>query len=145
MGIWWAPYFDRGGALFLSQILIQQGIGFLGFCALAGELFQLRFYRDQLLQARIDLADFLFRDLFDLAWYLSDPEWPTPNLGYLNNALQQTGWSGRSLNERNWHKAVRERLQMVSWEEAVDDVTPFLGPGADPAVLNKDNIMRLLR
>jgi Nucleotidyl transferase AbiEii toxin, Type IV TA system len=85
------------------------------------------------------------RDLYDLAWYLSDPEWPPPNLGYLNNALRQTGWSGRSLNERNWHKAVRERLQLVSWEEAVDDVTPFLGPGADPAVLSKDNIMRLLR
>ncbi|MEW6555466.1 MAG: nucleotidyl transferase AbiEii/AbiGii toxin family protein [Actinomycetota bacterium] len=85
------------------------------------------------------------RDIYDLAWYLSDPEWPPPNLGYLNNALRQTGWDGRSLNERNWRKAVRDRLQMVSWEEAVDDVTPFLGPGADPAVISRDNTMRLLR
>ncbi len=85
------------------------------------------------------------RDLYDLAWYLSDPEWPPPNLGYLNNALQQTGWGGRALSERNWRKAVRERLQLAAWEEAVDDLTPFLGPGADPAVLSKDNIMRLLR
>jgi len=32
------------------------------------------------------------RDLYDLAWYLSDREWPAPNLEYLNNALLQTGW-----------------------------------------------------
>jgi hypothetical protein len=30
------------------------------------------------------------RDLFDLLWYLSDPDWPPPNLTLLNNALQQT-------------------------------------------------------
>ena len=83
------------------------------------------------------------RDLYDLAWYLSDPEWPPPNLAYLNNALRQTGWDGSPLSERNWRKAVRERLELVSWEEAVDDVTPFLGLGADPAVLNRDNVMRL--
>jgi hypothetical protein len=32
------------------------------------------------------------RDIYDLLWYLSDPEWPPPNLVLLNNALQQTGW-----------------------------------------------------
>lgn len=85
------------------------------------------------------------RDLYDLAWYLSDPEWPTPNLEYLNNALLQTGWEGHLLNERTWRKAVRKRLQSVPWEEAVDDVTPFLGLEADPNVLTRDNIMRLLR
>lgn len=85
------------------------------------------------------------RDLYDLAWYLGDPEWPAPNMEYLNNALRQTGWEGRSLNEKNWRKAVRERLQSISWEDAVGDVTPFLGPGADPSILTKDNIMRLLR
>src|SRR4030067_3635034 len=48
------------------------------------------------------------RDLYDLAWYLSDPEWPEPNLELLNNALRQTGRQGRSLTEKNWSKAVRE-------------------------------------
>ncbi len=38
---------------------------------------------------------------------------------------------------------VREYLQTASWEEAVNDVSPFLGPGADPGVLGKGNIMRL--
>ena len=85
------------------------------------------------------------RDLYDLVWYLSDPEWPAPNLRYLNNALRQTGWQGRPLTERNWRKAVRERLQPVSWDEAVEDVTPFLGPGADSRLLTKENIIRLLQ
>jgi hypothetical protein len=29
------------------------------------------------------------RDLFDLVWYLSDPQWPAPNLLLLNNSLKQ--------------------------------------------------------
>ena len=37
------------------------------------------------------------RDLYDLFWYLSQPEWPEPNLVLLNNALQQTGWDGELL------------------------------------------------
>jgi predicted nucleotidyltransferase component of viral defense system len=32
------------------------------------------------------------RDVYDLMWYLSDPDWPAPNLTLLSNALQQTGW-----------------------------------------------------
>jgi hypothetical protein len=85
------------------------------------------------------------RDIYDLAWYLADPAWPGPNLVYLNNALSQTGWTGRPLSEKNWRKAVRERLQAVSWGEVAGDVKPFLGAGADPAILTRDNIMRLLR
>jgi len=84
------------------------------------------------------------RDLYDLAWYLGDPAWPEPNLEFLNNALRQTGWTARPLNKKNWRKAVREKLQPARWEEAVHDVRPFLGPGADPGVLTKENIMRLL-
>lgn len=84
------------------------------------------------------------RDLYDLAWYLSDPEWPEPNLEFLNNALCQTGWTGRSLDNNNWRKSIRERLQPVSWERIEDDVSPFLGPGADPGILTRDNILRLL-
>jgi len=37
------------------------------------------------------------RDLYDLLWYLSDPDWPAPNLTLLNNALAQTDWLGGSL------------------------------------------------
>lgn len=85
------------------------------------------------------------RDLYDLVWYLSDPEWPAPNVKYLNNALRQTGWQGGTLSERSWRKVVRERLQQVAWDEVAADVSPFLGPGADPGILTRDNVMRLLR
>lgn len=84
------------------------------------------------------------RDLYDLLWYLSDPDWPPPNLTLLNNALSQTGWAGGPLSEDNWRDAVRERLQSVAWERVVDDVRPFLGPGADPSILTTENLKRVL-
>ena len=34
------------------------------------------------------------RDIYDLLWNLSDPNWPQPNLVLLNNALAQTNWEG---------------------------------------------------
>ena len=85
------------------------------------------------------------RDIYDLIWYLSDPEWPPPNLELLNNALRQTGWEHRPLNSTNWRKAVRERVRDVAWDSVEDDVSHFLGPGADPSILTRDNLMRLLR
>jgi len=85
------------------------------------------------------------RDVYDLIWYLSDPAWPPPNIELLNNALRQTGREGRPLNLRNWRRAVREKVQDVAWDRVEDDVRPFLGPGADPSLLTRDNLMRLLR
>lgn len=85
------------------------------------------------------------RDVYDLIWYLSDPAWPPPNMELLNNALRQTGWEGRPLNLRNWRRAVREILKDVAWNRVEDDVRPFLGPGADTAILTKSNLLRLLR
>ncbi len=37
------------------------------------------------------------RDLYDLIWYLSDPDWPMPNLSLLNAALHQSDWHGEEL------------------------------------------------
>jgi len=84
------------------------------------------------------------RDLYDLLWYLSDPHWPAPNLTLLNSALQQTGWTGGPLTEDNWRETVRTRLQTVTWERVVSDVHPFLEPGAAPALLTLENMMRVL-
>ena len=81
---------------------------------------------------------------YDLLWYLSDPTWPSPNLTLLNNALRQTGWRGEPLNEDNWRQAVLQRLRTIVWERVVDDVRPFLEPGVDPNVLNRENLERLL-
>lgn len=84
------------------------------------------------------------RDLYDLMWYLSDPGWPTPNLSLLNNALQQTGWTGEVLTGDNWRRIVRDRLAAVDWEAAVADVRPFLTSESDPQLLSLENLMRVL-
>ena len=84
------------------------------------------------------------RDLYDLLWYLSDPGWPAPNLALLNNALQQTGWTGGVLREDTWRPAVRNLLQTVAWDQAVSDVRPFLETGANPHLLTQENMLRLL-
>ena len=84
------------------------------------------------------------RDLYDLLWYLSDPSWPAPNLRLLNNALQQTNWRGEPLTGDNWRMVVRQRLQTVSWDNAVADVRPFLETGADTNLLTVENLSRVL-
>lgn len=84
------------------------------------------------------------RDLYDLLWYLSDPDWPAPNLILLNNALQQTGWDAEPLTDDSWRQAVRHRLQSVAWEPVADDVRPFLDSSADAGLLTAENLMRVL-
>ncbi len=84
------------------------------------------------------------RDIYDLLWYLSDPNWPAPNLTLLNNALQQTGWAGDPLTGHNWREVVRDRLQTLDWERVVADVRPFLEPSANPDLLTPENVMRVL-
>lgn len=84
------------------------------------------------------------RDLWDLIWYLSDPGWPAPNLVLLNHALSQSGWDGQELTEETWRDAVRHRLDAIVWEQAVGDVRPFLEPSADPSLLTRETLLRLL-
>ncbi len=84
------------------------------------------------------------RDLYDLLWYLSDPNWPAPNLTLLNNALQQTGWQGKPLAENDWRPQVRKRLAAIDWPRVVNDVRPFLEPSADPNLLTQENLRRVL-
>ncbi len=84
------------------------------------------------------------RDLFDLLWYLSDPDWPAPNLLLLNNALRQTGWEGGSLGPDTWRQVVLDRVSALDWGEVIRDVEPFVEPGADLALLTKENLARLL-
>lgn len=84
------------------------------------------------------------RDVYDLLWYLGDPDWPAPNLTLLNNALRQTGWDGRPMTESNWREPVRNRLQTMAWDRVVADVRPFLEPRADLDLLTLENVLRVL-
>ncbi|HEX9331797.1 MAG TPA: nucleotidyl transferase AbiEii/AbiGii toxin family protein [Anaerolineales bacterium] len=85
------------------------------------------------------------RDLYDLIWYLSDRNWPDPNLVLLNNALNQTAWTGPTINAENWREIVYAKIKAISFEQALDDVRPFLGSNEDMSLLTKENLMHLLK
>ncbi len=84
------------------------------------------------------------RDLYDLVWYLANPDWPEPNLPMLNAALDQSGWRGEPLRSESWRTAVWHRLSEIRWQEAVRDVQPFLMNPAEASLLTRDTIKQLL-
>lgn len=84
------------------------------------------------------------RDVYDLFWYLSDPNWPSPNLTLLNNALKQTGWPGPTITESNWREVLRERLEQVNWDQVRTEIRPFLMNEDETDLLTRENLLRLL-
>lgn len=84
------------------------------------------------------------RDIYDLAWYLADPEWPEPNFVLLANALAQTGWQGPALTSKTWRQVVADNLQRVDWTKAVRDVSPFLERSKDIALVDPGVLRKLL-
>lgn len=84
------------------------------------------------------------RDVYDLLWYLSDPDWPAPNLTFLNNALKQTEWTAGQVTGDNWPDMVRGRLQQLGWNQVIADVRPFLEPSFDATLLSLENVLRVL-
>ncbi len=84
------------------------------------------------------------RDLYDLIWYISAPDWPTPNLTLLNNALAQTGWSGPLVTPETWRETLRTRLKDIPWERVQKDVEPFLLSQQESALLTRKNLDQLL-
>jgi hypothetical protein len=84
------------------------------------------------------------RDLYDLMWYLSDPDWSDPNLTLLRNALQQTGWDRSVLDEKNWRDILCQRMEKIDWKRRIADVKPFLEKSNEVALLNHENFSKLL-
>lgn len=84
------------------------------------------------------------RDLYDLFWYLSNRDWPAPNLILLNHALQQTGWEGEKLTPGNWRRVVRSKVEQLAWDRMREDVEPFLEKEATIELLTRDNLISLL-
>jgi len=85
------------------------------------------------------------RDLYDIFWYLSDPEWPSPNLEYTNNGLKQTGWTGPEITRQNWTQILGEKVESIDWETVIKDVEPFIERAQDLKMLTKENILHLLK
>lgn len=84
------------------------------------------------------------RDLYDLIWYLSAPDWPAPNLTLLNNALAQTGWSGEKVRPETWRRTLHAHLESISWKQVRADVEPFLLSPDESSLLARKNLDRLL-
>ena len=84
------------------------------------------------------------RDVYDLMWYLSDRTWPKPNILLLNNALQQTGWSGAELTEENWRNHIADRITQLDWNKVIADVKPFIEKQSDIRMLTAQNLVKLL-
>ena len=84
------------------------------------------------------------RDLYDLIWYLSDPEWPPPNFAFLNAALRQTHWHGPKMTPHTWRQSLAERMDAMDWDRAVTDLRPFLERQDDIELVNRNDVLRLL-
>ena len=84
------------------------------------------------------------RDLYDLMWYLSDPDWPDPNLTLLQSALHQTGWDGETPDQNNWRQFLCQRLGKIDWRKSVTDVKPFLERTDEVDLLTQVNFDKLL-
>lgn len=82
------------------------------------------------------------RDIHDLAWYLSDPSWPAPNLALLNAAVRQSAPEAEPLAEDTWREAVAGRVRRLCWDEVEADVRPFLGGSGE--VAGKREVLELL-
>ena len=82
------------------------------------------------------------RDIYDLAWYLSDPTWPPPNLALLNAAVTQTDTEAVPLDAGTWRGVVAERVEGLSWDAVVADVRPFLERGEE--MVGKRDVLGLL-
>lgn len=85
------------------------------------------------------------RDIYDLWWYLSQADWPEPNLTQLNAALIQSGWKGPVLDGTNWRNFVRERVEQLDWSENVlRDIRAFIMTAGWEESLSRDSLVSLL-
>jgi predicted nucleotidyltransferase component of viral defense system len=85
------------------------------------------------------------RDIFDLWWYLSQPEWPEPNLIQLNNELAQSGWTGPTLSVDNWRNFVQEPVERLNWQDEVTrDIQAFIFDSDWEEHLSKESLISLL-
>ena len=84
------------------------------------------------------------RDIYDLWWYLNQPDWPSPNLEYLNQSLQQGGWAGDSLTSTNWQMVVRKQILLLNWLLVMEDVGSFIIDSEGHADFGKEQLLALL-
>jgi predicted nucleotidyltransferase component of viral defense system len=83
------------------------------------------------------------RDWYDLYWYLSQEQWPSPNFAMLNSALGQSGWNKGVITADNWKAFIVQRLAQLDWDRVVEDVQRFLIEQEELAEFKKEKIENL--
>jgi len=84
------------------------------------------------------------RDLYDLWWYLQDPQDLSPNIEMLHNALRQTPGGADVLDATEWPAAVLSRLADVDWPAAQADVDRLLERPNEAELLTGETFRELL-
>lgn len=84
------------------------------------------------------------RDFYDLGWYLSRFKELTPNIVFLRNGLEQTGWDKELPTQENWKDFIADAVEKTDWSVVRRDVSPFLERSSDMDVFTKENILGLL-
>jgi predicted nucleotidyltransferase component of viral defense system len=85
------------------------------------------------------------RDFFDLGWYLSRWKDIMPNMVFLTNALEQTGWTGPFPTADTWREYLHTVVSRTDWNTVKRDVENFLENPRDMEVFSKENLLRLLK
>lgn len=84
------------------------------------------------------------RDIFDLFWFRSRWRNLKPNLTLLNNALRQQRSKLEQLEEGNWLRVVRSKIEALDWRDVEEDVLSFLEAEDDLITFSRDSILTLL-
>lgn len=84
------------------------------------------------------------RDFYDLLWYMTDPNWPLPNMNLLRNGLIQTGWKRERVLSMDITMELKEKFRTVNWKDIRRDVIPFLERPSEAEFLSEVNMLNLL-
>ena len=84
------------------------------------------------------------RDFYNLIFLLSRWQGLPPNIPYLQNALQQTGYMGAPINENSWKSVLSDTARSLNWSQIQDDIRPFVTSEADSEILDLKILLDLL-
>ncbi len=85
------------------------------------------------------------RDWYDVLMLLSSDLADQPNLPYLHNALDQTGYHGTPVTAENWRTLLIHRAETLDWNAVIQDVEPFLELASDVELLQREVVLDSLR
>lgn len=84
------------------------------------------------------------RDVYDLVWYLTNPEWPEPNEVLLQSALEQGGRVDLLGDGYAWRDALFARLSQEPWDHVLSDAHRFFERPEDAWMLERDAVLSVL-